>query len=345
MDDSDGHGGDADPVRGDADADTVGRADRAPLDEEFAVVVDEVASLGVPEWHELSVAAARRLEDDLFSPDADPAPVDLVRDLAFDGPAGEVPVRVYVPEGIDPATDAVPTLVLCHGGCWVMGTLDSVDDVCRALCRRVEGVVVSVDYRLAPEHPFPAAVEDATAAVAWARETAGTFGGDPDRVGVAGTSAGGTVAAAVALRGALDDEAPAVDAQCLLYPATDAAMAGAAYEENADGPLLTAADMAHYWHCYLLSSVHERNPLASPLRATREQLSGLPPAVVATAGNDPLRDDGAAYAGAMADAGVDVRHRHYPSLGHGFASLTDEVGVADDAVDDVAEDVRDLLSA
>ena len=181
------------------------RADE--LDPDLAAAIAEIESLGLPAWSDLSVDAARDLEDDLFSGPPEP-PVAEVRDLAFDGPHGEVPVRVYRPEtAVDSAAgdadgNASPAraLVHFHGGGWTLGTLDSVDGICRELAVRADAVVVSVDYRLAPEHPFPVAVDEAAAAVAWVAKTADALGVDRDRIGVSGTSAGGALAVAASLR-------------------------------------------------------------------------------------------------------------------------------------------------
>ncbi|SEO79813.1 acetyl esterase [Halogranum amylolyticum] len=306
------------------------------MDSQLATVVDEIDAEGVPEWHAMSVDCARRVEDEVFTSDSQQA-MGFVRDYAFDGPDGDVPVRVYRPEVTTPA----PTVVFYHGGGWTLGTLDSADDLCRNLARRVGAVVVSVDYRLAPEHPFPAGLDDAAAALAWVAEHAATFGGDPERLAVAGTSAGGNLAAAVALR-AREFDGPDVAHQALLYPITDRAFDTDSYSQNADGPLLTRADMEWFWAQYLRSPVDGANPYASVLRAP--DLSELPPATVVTAGFDPLCDDGAAYADRLADAGVDVAHQHHPTMAHGFLSLSDAVDVADTAFDALAERVRSSLS-
>lgn len=301
------------------------------LDPELADAVAAIEAAGVPEWHRLSVASARRVEDDVFTPD-ERRDVALVRDLSFSGPDGDVPVRVYHD---DPARPA-PVVVFYHGGGWTLGTLDSVGGVCRELAARAGCVVVSVDYRLAPEHPFPAALDDAYAALAWATETAGAFGGDPERVSVAGTSAGGNLAAAVALR-ARDFDGPDIAAQHLLYPMTDRDTSRQSYDEHGDGPLLTRADVEWFWDNYCRSPVDAANPYASVLRADH---ADLPPATVVTAGYDPLRDEGRAYADSLADAGTPVEHLQYPSMAHGFLSLADDVAVADDALDAVAARVE-----
>ncbi|MFC7166702.1 alpha/beta hydrolase [Halospeciosus flavus] len=296
------------------------------LDPDVAAVVDELDRLGIPEWHAMSVESARRVEDEVFSAE-DVREVSLVRDLAFDGPDGEVPVRVY--RDVDAPA---PVLVFYHGGGWTLGTLDSVGAICRELATRSGCVVVSIDYRLAPEHPFPAPLDDAYAALEWVADNAAALGGT-DVLAVGGTSAGGNLDAAVALR-ARDADGPDVDHQTLLYPITDHAFDTDSYRENADGPLLTRADMTWFWEQYLRSPVDAANPYASVVRAP--DLSGLPEATVVTAGFDPLRDDGRAYAERLDDAGTPVEHHHYPSMAHGFLSLTDEVARADEAMERVA---------
>ena len=320
------------------------RADE--LDPELAAVVDEVAALGLPEWHALSVDAAKRVEDEVFSGDPEP-PVADVRDLAFDGPHGEVPVRVYRP---DAAVDAsaggdaslTRTLVHFHGGGWTLGTLDSIDGPCRELATRADAVVVSVDDRLAPEHPFPVAVDEAAAAVEWVAENAAAFGGDPDRLGVSGTSAGATLAIAASLyQRDVESDPTEIAGQFLLYPIAGDDFETDSYRENADGPLLTRADMRWFFEQYLRSPVDARNPFAVPLRSGA--LGDLPPATVVTAGFDPLRDDGVALAERFDAEGTTVEHRHYPAMAHGFCSLTDRVAVAEAALSAVAGDVRDRL--
>ncbi len=331
----------------------------AELDPELAAVVDELETLGLPDWHTLSVDAARELEDEVFSGDPEP-PVATVRDLAFDGPHGPVPVRVYRPAAtvggptVDGAatdaddaddtdaddTEGARTLVHFHGGGWALGTLDSVDGICRELATRAAAVVISVDYRLAPEHPFPVAVDEAAAAVDWAVDVAASFGGDPDRIGVSGTSAGATLALATALR-FREFDGPPLAGQFLLYPIAGHEFDTDSYHENAAGPLLTREDMRWFYDQYLRSPVDATNPFAVPLRAG--DLGNLPPATVVTAGFDPLRDDGLALVDRFESEGTPVDGRHYPAMAHGFCSLSDRVGTAEAALSAVADGVRGRL--
>ena len=297
----------------------------ADLDPEVARVVDALS--GVPEWHSVSVESARRLETDLFGADRTTT-VAYTRDIAIDGPDGnEIPIRVVRPEVEGP----LPTVVFYHGGLWALGTLDSAEDICRALADRTPALVVAVDYRLAPEHPFPAGLDDCVAAYAWARAHADAFGGD-GRVSVVGTSAGGNLAAGVA-RYCRDHDLPAPDRQALLYPMIDDEFDRESYREHGDGPLLTRGAVEHFWGEYVRSPVDRANPYVAPLRGEQD---GLAPALVVTAGHDPLRDEGIAYAERLTAAGVDCEHRHYPSMCHGFLSLTGDSAVADGAMDDGA---------
>lgn len=295
-------------------------------------LVRQVAAVeGVPEWHTLSIESARQLEDDLFGADRT-MPVAYTRDVAVDGPNGTVPIRAVRPD----TEGKLPTVVFYHGGLWALGTLDSVEDICRELADRVPAVVIAVDYRLAPDHPFPQGLEDCVAAYAWAREHADAFGGDPDRVSVAGTSAGGNLATGVA-RYCRDIAYEPPDRQVLLYPMVDDDVDRDSYREHADGPLLTRAAVEHFWCEYVRSPVDRANPYVAPLRG---DASGLVPATVITAGRDPLREEGDAYAEALESAGVAVKHRRYPSACHGFLSFVGEATVADDALNAVAADLR-----
>jgi acetyl esterase len=259
---------------------------------------------------------------------ADPVDVDSVREETTGEGDDGVPVRVYEPE------DAPATVVFFHGGGFVVGSLETHDSLCRLLADRSGLRVVSVDYRLAPEHPFPSAVEDAYEATKWA---ANRYDG---AVGVAGDSAGGTLSAVVSLI-ARDRGMPDVDHQTLLYPATAYDEPMPSRSENASGYFLEASDMMWFASLYVGSDIHARNPYAFPLRASDH--TDLPRAHVVTAGYDPLRDEGAEYARVLDEAGNDVTHTHYPSLVHGFLNMEGLVDRAYDAVDEVADETRDAL--
>ncbi len=302
------------------------------LDPQARAIVDEAARLGLPEWSALSVESARRLEDELFGPTTR-VEVERVSDVAIDGPGGDLPLRVYHPE----PGEELPALCFFHGGLWALGTLDSIDEVCRRLARRGRRVVVSVDYRLAPEHPFPAGLEDCVAAVEWVTAHGRALGADPARLAVGGTSAGGNLAAATCLYTRAFG-GPAIEGQLLLYPMLDSGLDTSSLDERVDGPLLTRRDVAWAYETYLRSPVDRHSPFVSPLRAG--SLADLPPALVATAGFDPLRDEGVAYATALSDAGVPTRHDHEPAMPHGFLSLAADVDDADDALDRIAETLR-----
>jgi acetyl esterase len=304
----------------------------AELDSQVQEVIEEFAELGLPAWSALSVDSARRIEDDLFGP-TDPPAVERVSDLAIDGPGGDLPLRVYHPA----PGERLPMLCFFHGGLWALGTLDSIDGVCRRLARRANRVVVSVDYRLAPENPFPNGLDDCVAALNWTADHGEALGGDPSTIALGGTSAGGNLAAATSLF-VREFGGPAIERQLLLYPMTDLSVDYDSYDERADGPLLTRRDVAWAHEQYLRSPVDRVNPLAAPVRARSHE--SLPPATVVTAGFDPLRDEGARYARLLADAGVDVSHDHAPAMPHGFLSLAGEVDAADAALDRVAASLR-----
>jgi acetyl esterase len=308
------------------------------LDPEIRALLEQQAASGAPPAHALSVQAARQAH--LASAAAlggRPVEVAAVADRSAPGPAGELPLRVYTPRGAAP----FPIVVFFHGGGWVVGTLDSFDPLCRALAAAVPAVVVSVDYRLAPEHRFPAAVEDAYAATAWASRHAADLGGAQHRLAVAGESAGGNLAAVVAL-GARDRGGPPIAFQLLVYPITDAAMDTASYKEMAEGYGLEAATMRWYWDHYLGGADGAR-PDASPLRAAF--FGGLPPALVITAEHDVLRDEGEAYAERLRAAGVPARVRRWPGMAHGFLRWRAVTPAADRALQEAAAALREALAA
>ena len=311
------------------------RADE--VDPEIAAVLDRLAD--EPNFHELSVEEVRRATAEGFASLEGPDVGD-VTDRTIPGPGGELAVRVYSPEGEGP----FPVAVYFHGGGFVTGSLDSHDALCRALTTHSDVAFIAVDYRLAPEHPYPAAVEDACAATEWVAANGDEIGVDPDRLAVVGDSAGGNLAAAVSLV-ARDRDGPAIDYQALVYPAVSHGEEWPSYEENAEGYLLTLADVRWFADRYLESDVFARNPYASPSRAC--DYGGLPDATVVTAGFDPLRDQGVAYADSLEDAGVAVCRHHYPDAVHAFLQMAGEpLGVerAREAIEAVAGDLREALA-
>jgi acetyl esterase len=240
-----------------------------------------------------------------------------VTDLVIPGPAGTLQARFYEPVGL--GLEDRPLIIYFHGGGWTIGGLDTCESVCRFLALNTPAVVLAVGYRLAPEHPFPAAVEDALAAYRWAAVDNSRLGVDPTRIAVAGDSAGGNLAASLSIL-AREDGGRQPTMQALIYPVTDAVGGHRSRDEFAAGFLLTRADMDWFERHYLPPDADRTDPRISVLRA--ENLSGLPPAYVTTAGFDPLRDEGEAYAARMRDAGVQVTLRRHAGLVHGFANMT-----------------------
>jgi acetyl esterase len=238
-----------------------------------------------------------------------------ISDLECRGPESDLPLRLYQPAG--GSAEARPLILNFHGGSWVFGTLDQYDSFCGHVARRVDAVVLSVDYRLAPEHPFPAAPEDCYAALVWAAEHAEEWGADPSRIGVMGDSAGGNLAAVVSLL-ARDRSGPVLRHQTLVYPATDLTLSSPSLTSNADKPILTQADVEAY-HALYLGDADARDLRASPLLA--DDHSGLPPALIQVAEHDPIRDDGVRYADTLQAAGVPVRLTEYVGMPHGYMSL------------------------
>ncbi|WP_330329023.1 alpha/beta hydrolase [Streptomyces sp. NBC_00536] len=271
----------------------------------------------------------------------EPPAVGSVLDREIPGPAGApaLPVRVYRP---DPRQwpGPRPTVVFCHGGGWVLCDLDTHDTTARELCRAAGAVVVSVDYRRAPEARFPAAVHDAHAALCWAGGHLAGLGGDPGALVIAGDSAGGNLAAAALLL-ARARGGPPVALQVLLYPAL-AAQEGDSVRRNAEGYFLTATHLRWFWEQYLGPAGDGADPLASPLRA---DLTGLPPAHVVTAGCDPLHDEGTAYVRALREAGTSAHEDHHPGMFHGFLALSGLLPEARRALDGVGEAIARTVSS
>jgi acetyl esterase len=304
---------------------------------EIQAQLDQMAASGRPPLQQRSVAQARAFHvQDAPALNGPAGPVASVQDRMVPGPAGELPVRIYAPEGEPP----FPIVVWFHGGGWVVGTLDSYDPLCRALAAAVPAVVVSVDYRLAPEHRWPAAVEDAYAATMWASRHAAELGGAQHRLAVAGDSAGGNLAAVVAL-GARDRGGPAIAFQLLVCPALGVAGDTGSWREFAEGLDLTAAGMRWYWDHYL-GEADGAAPDASPARAAF--LGGLPPALVIVASHDILRDEGEAYAARLADAGVAAAATRIPGVVHGFFRWRAVTPAADQALQQAAGALRTALA-
>ncbi|MBP7604000.1 MAG: alpha/beta hydrolase [Spirochaetes bacterium] len=266
---------------------------------------------------------------------AAPTPLPVVRDIDFPGPAGRIPARVYVPG--DQAS--YPVIIYYHGGGWVIGDLDSHDNVCRDLAVKVPAVVLSVDYRLAPEHVFPAAVDDAFAAMLWVTENAVSIQGDPTRIAVAGDSAGGNLAAVVARMAR--DRGVRLSAQVLIYPAVNLTdFSTDSYRLFGDGYYLTRRYMEKFRAYYMPDNKKWADARVSPL--LHGGFSALPPAMVLTAQFDVLRDEGEAYAAALEKAGVPVTAKRYPGMIHGFIAMDRLLPAAKDARRDCAEFLRSV---
>ncbi|HVS66715.1 MAG TPA: alpha/beta hydrolase fold domain-containing protein [Thermoanaerobaculia bacterium] len=281
------------------------------LQPDVALLLQMIAQLDIPRMETLSVAGARALSESLAEGRPPGPEVGEVADGSLPGVAGKLSYRLYRPASAGPH----PVVCYFHGGGWVLGAQDSDDPFCRDLCVRSDAIVVSVDYRHAPESRFPAAADDAFAAARWIAEQASELGGLQDRLVLAGWSAGGNLAA-VACQRARDEGGPAIAGQLLIAPVLDCDLTRASYRENADGYVLTTPLMEWFWSHYA-DEAERTDPMASPLRAST--LEGLPPAAIFTCELDPLRDEGVAYAEALAAAGVDVEH--HPCRGHIHTSL------------------------
>ena len=288
-----------------------------PVDPQIQQVIDALAASDFEPVHAQSPAQARTQYVRMIEARGiAPAPVGTAEDRSIPGPAGDLPVRIYRPELDAPA---LPGLVYFHGGGHVIGNLDTHDATARNLCNGAGCVVVSVDYRLAPEHKFPAAAEDAFAAVGWCAAHGAEIGIDPRRIAVGGDSAGGNLAAVAALM-ARDAGGPAIALQVLVYPVTDYACDTESYRTYSDGyGMLEARSMRWFRDHYLRDEADRLDWRAAPLRAG--DLSGAPPALVLTAQCDVLHDEGEAYARRLRSAGVEVDYRDMPGMIHGFFTM------------------------
>ena len=294
-------------------------------------IVDQIAAL--PQLPTLTPVEARGRPAPL---EAAPEAVGSVTARTIPGPAGPIAIRIYRPkDGLRAA------LVYFHGGGWVVGSLESADATCRALTNRSRCVVISIGYRLAPEHKFPAAVDDAYAATRWAADNASELRIDPPRIAVGGASAGGNLAAAVALR-ARERGGPKIAFQLLTVPVTELSSKAESHREFAEGYGLSAADMTWFGMHYVRTPADADDPLASVLRA---DLHDLPPAFVITAECDPLRDDGEAYAEKLRKLGIAARYKRYPGMFHGFMSFPRTLPEADEAFEDAGKALREALGS
>jgi len=294
-----------------------------PIDPQIQTILDKGA--GVPATNTLSVADARAQYEARVALMAPPAAVAAVEERHIAGPGGPLRLRIYWPHGNGP----FPLLVFFHGSGFVLCSLDTHDGMCRNLCAGADCVVVSVDYRLAPEHKFPAPLDDCLFATRWAAQHSAELSADGGRMVVAGDSAGGNLAAATALR-IRDEGGPTLRGQLLIYPVTDYYTPGTlSYRENAEGYGLTRDTMIWFWNHYLADAADAANPYASPLRAVT--VAGLPPALVVTAEFDPLRDEGENYAARLRAAGVAAQTSRWDGMNHGFlfwVGVVDRAGAA-----------------
>ena len=304
-----------------------------PLDPQAQKVLDAMAALNLPPTEQMTPAEAResmRSRTAALGPSED---VAKVADHTVPVAGGAIAVRAYTPAGTGP----FPLFIFFHGGGWVIGDIETHDGVCRSLANASGAVVVSVDYRLAPEHKYPVAAEDAYAATLWVAKEAARLGGDASRIAVGGDSAGGNLAAAVSLM-SRDRNGPAIALQALVYPVTQYGLDTRSYRDYADGYLLTRNAMRWFWDHYLARPEDGAQPYASPLSA--KSLEGLPPALVITAEFDPLCDEGEAYGAKLRAAGVPVTITRYPGMIHGFIRMLNAMDKARAARDEIAAALR-----
>jgi acetyl esterase len=308
------------------------------LDPQVRTLLDQMGALDSPPIHKLSASEARKQSMDMAAMQGVPEPVAIIEDRTIPGPASPIPLRIYTPAMDGP----LPIFIYLHGGGWVIGNIESSDGLCRALCNASRCIVISVDYRLAPENPFPAAVEDSYHAVLWVSKNALSFGGDESRIAVGGDSAGGNLAAVVT-QIARDRGRPALKYQLLIYPVTDAACDTPSYSQNSEGYFLTKDAMRWFWGHYLGRDGNPGDPKASPLRA--HSFKDLPPAMVITAEYDPLRDEGESYANRLRDAGVPVQLIRYEGVIHGFFTMGAILDQGRNALEQAAAALRTALAS
>jgi acetyl esterase len=306
-----------------------------PIDPQVEGLLTEMAAIGGPPIHELSVAEARTVAEGMSALAGEPIEVAAVDNITIPVGGAEIGARVYTPEGNGPH----PVVMFFHGGGWVICSLDTHDNVARAICRDAEAVVVSVDYRMAPEHRFPTAAHDCFAATKWVAANAASFGGDAGRLAVCGDSAGGNLSAVVSQM-ARDAGGPAIAYAALIYPAVDMTRKGGSLDENASGYFLETEGMEWFMNHYL-TDAEKADVLASPL--LHSNLAGLPDTFIATCEYDPLRDEGEAYGDALRANGVHVENKRYDGLIHGAANMTGVLDGGRQLVSDVAAHLHSAL--
>ena len=307
------------------------------LDPQIEYVLGLIEQSPYPELHTVSAEEARQIFE-ATAPALNVRPESIFRseDRWIDGVEGKILIRIYTPHEPAPG-ELLPILVFYHGGGFVIGSLDSYDNLCRAIANRTDCIVVSVDYRLAPEHKFPAAVDDALEAYQWVIDHAGELDGDAGRMAIGGDSAGGNITAVTAI-GIRDEGYMAPLLQILIYPVAGGAPETPSHYEFAEGLLLTRASILWFYDQYLDRPEDATDPRFAPLLA--DDLSDLPPALVIVAGHDPLRDEGIAYADRLGQAGVEAELVNYEGMVHGFLSLADAVDQGKLAIDRVATALR-----
>ena len=310
------------------------------LDPDAALVFKAFQEAGRPPYETLTPDEAREYyRQARFVANPEPPLLKSVEPLAIEAAEGLIPARIYTPRTLRQSNGLAPCLVFFHGGGWVIGDLDTHDVVCRKLADEGQLIVISVDYRRAPEYKFPAAVDDAIAATAWIADHAKQLGIDAARLCVGGDSAGGNLAAVVSIA-ARESKRPAIAGQVLVYPATDFAMTHPSHREPETSILLTHTVIRWFRDHYLASAADGNDWRASPARL--ETLAGLPPAYVLTAGADPLRDEGDEYARRLEQAGVAVTYRSFPGQFHGFFTMGKLLDQANVAARDIGEWLRAL---
>lgn len=310
------------------------------LDPQARALLDLIEARGMPSYHTMTPPEARAFyRDRRFFTQPEPPEVAEVSELTAPGPHGPIPIRGYRPTG-SIAGQPLPALVYYHGGGWTIGDLETHDVLCREIANAAGCAVFSVDYRMGPEHKFPAAVDDSFAALKWVAAQAGSLAIDPQRLAVGGDSAGGNLATVVSLL-ARDAGGPAIRLQVLIYPATDLRGQTPSYTRNGVGYLLTSEVMAYFNQCYLTDEADKADWRASPLLA--DDLSRLPPALVLTAGYDPLVDEGEQYAQRLRSAGVAIEYRCFDGQIHGFITMGKVIDQASEAVALCAERLRAAL--